>query len=388
MILSRNLIVLLGTTLTITITTLVGCAPGIIEGSDIGSTDGGDNDGLDYVEDDYLPVENEVAEDYDSGSIDEGSDPDHDEDSMDIPVLLIDGLDTDYYNVPRTSPILLTLQSSLFTSNAEAGYILEAGDDSYIATTNNNLDGAKIIGNKFVWTAYNEYPSSILHGLMVGYNINYIIRHNYFNLLRYTSVFKGGIEEPMSWTSGGHSYNIHKNTRALTIKGMAGVRIYNNTFYSSGYSPLYHISLEENTGGDPNHPAQYTLIKNNIFYQVDGFPAIRVRQSSCLTGLECDYNIYYCENCENNEPNFWIEGTTYSWDQWRALGYDIHSVVLDPNFTDTRSFVPAARLDYGIDLGAEHTIGLATTAKWKVGEYPAVARQNGAWQVGAVIYAE
>ncbi|TLX75681.1 T9SS type A sorting domain-containing protein [Labilibacter sediminis] len=301
-------------------------------------------------------------------------------------VLLIDGIETDYHNVPRKSRTLLTIQNSRFVSDAGSGYILEAGDDSYVVSRCNNLDGAKIIGNKFIWTGYDQYPKSTLHGLMVGYNINYTIKHNYFDRLRYTSVFKAGIEDEMAWTSGAHSYNIHKDTKALTIKGIDGVRIYNNTFYSSGYSPLYHISLEENTGGEPDHPATNIIIKNNIFYQKDNFPAIRLRQSSCLEGLQCDYNVYYCENTFNNEPTFSIGGKSYNWNEWRELGFDTHSVVINPMFKDTENFVPSERLDYGVDLGEEHNTGLSTTATWEVGKYPATTVQGENWQVGAVLY--
>jgi hypothetical protein len=302
-------------------------------------------------------------------------------------ILLLDGLNTNYYDVPRTAPTELTIQRSLFTSSAGSGYILEAGDDSYIPNTNNNLDGAKIIGNKFIWTAYDMYPSSILHGLMVGYNINYTIQHNYFDRLRYTSVFKGGIEEPMQWTKGGHSYNIHKNTKALTIKGITGVKILNNTFYSSSFSPLYHISIEENTGGEPDLPAENTTIQNNIFYQKDIFPAIRIRQASCLKGLVCDYNVYFCEKSDGNEPTFRIDEIDYSWTEWRAIGFDSHSLILDPMFIDTENFVPKNRLNYGIALGEEFLTGLATNAMWEIGKYPATTKQNEKWQIGAVLYA-
>jgi hypothetical protein len=304
--------------------------------------------------------------------------------------LTIEDIDTtvtgsDGYNVPRNTPTTLTIQRSRFVSGEKSAYIVQAGDDSYVSIRDNNLDGAKIIGNKFVWTGYNTYPTSTMHGLMVGYNINYIIKHNFFDHLRYTSVFKGGIEEPMTWTAGAHSYNIHYNTKALTIKGIAGIRVYNNTFYSTGFSPLYHISIEENTGGEPDHPATNTQIKNNIFYQKDVFPAIRIRQSSCLQGLVCDYNVYYVESGSNNEPTFSIDGRTVSWSEWKALGYDAHSVVINPNFVDEIHFAPSARLDYGQNLGSAYNEGLTTDATWIVGKYPKTALQDATWQVGAVL---
>ncbi len=301
-------------------------------------------------------------------------------------VLVLDALETDYLNVPRKEPVQLTIKRSFFRFDDSRFFILEAGDNTDDNTTKNNLDGAMIIGNKFVWTADNDDQASTQHSLMLGNNINYTIRHNYFDRLRYTSVFKNPGEEAMEWTDGAHAYNIHKNTRALIIKGMSGVRIYNNTFYAKDLSPLYHISIEENTGSEPAVPATKIKIKNNIFYQDASIPAFRIRQKSGLEGLECDYNIYYCENREDKQPYFEIEGENISWDEWRALGFDKHSIIMDPIFTDTESFVPVERLNFGVDLGSDHATGLATTTTWELGKYPDTAEQNGEWQVGAVLY--
>jgi uncharacterized repeat protein (TIGR02059 family) len=68
------------------------------------------------------------------------------------------------------------------------------------------------------------------------------------------------------------------------------------------------------------------------------------------------------------------------------MGYDKHSVVINPGFRDLVNFVPSKRLDFGKDLGTEWKDGLAVNAKWGSGD-PATASQNGTWQVGAVVYA-
>ena len=80
------------------------------------------------------------------------------------------------------------------------------------------------------------------------------------------------------------------------------------------------------------------------------------------------------------------DGTQKSFAQWQALGYDQHSVVINPNFKDLVSFVPATRLDYGTDLGSTFKDGLSVNAKWGMTD-PETTAQNGKWQVGAVIYA-
>ena len=94
--------------------------------------------------------------------------------------LTVDGLNTNYYSVSRVSPIKLTVKRSLFISGANEGYLLVAGDDTYVGTRDNHLDGAKIIGNKFVWNGYNEFPGSILHGVLLGMNKNQVVKHNLY----------------------------------------------------------------------------------------------------------------------------------------------------------------------------------------------------------------
>ena len=69
-----------------------------------------------------------------------------------------------------------------------------------------------------------------------------------------------------------------------------------------------------------------------------------------------------------------------------GVGYDAHSVMVNPNFNNLTDFVPASRLNNGTNLGSNWQTGLSTTASWIVGSAPETALQNGAWQVGARIY--
>lgn len=305
-------------------------------------------------------------------------------------VVTLDGLDTDVYYVQRTSPRLLTIRSSLFASDRSNGIVLHAGDDSYVASNYNNLDGAKIIGNMFVWKTRPPFRG-LLHGAVMGYNINYTTSHNYADGIPYAFIYKGGNRIPMTWTSGSHSYNIHRNVKVGTVvKGMSGVRIYNNTYYNTRYNNWHHIGILENNGADqtpPYAPAKNTEIINNIFFQKSNSPAIRVYKGG-TEGLTIDYNIYYCEDCIDHKPRFEVEGRSVSWSEWQAMGYDTHSRIMDPAFIDTVKMIPVKRLDYGKDLGDGYSVGLATTAEWKVGQYPDTAKQNGKWQVGAVIREE
>jgi hypothetical protein len=303
--------------------------------------------------------------------------------------LTVDGVNTHTYSVSRVSPIKLTVKRSLFVSGANEGYLLVAGDDTYVGARDNHLDGAKIIGNKFVWNGYEEFPGSILHGILVGMNKNQVVKHNFTDGVPYSIVYKSANDEPMESTSGGHSYNIHRNSKTLNIKGMSGVKIYNNTFYNTRYSSFYNIHIYENNSSgevEPYTPSKNVKIKNNIIYQKYDIPAIDVAQNTCLEGFESDYNVYWCEECEDNKPSFEINGVSLTWEEWKALGYDTHSHILNPNFIDTMFLVPAARIDYGTNLGIDFEYGLGPFATWNVGHYPDTVRQNGLWQIGAVIY--
>jgi len=106
-------------------------------------------------------------------------------------------------------------------------------------------------------------------------------------------------------------------------------------------------------------------------------------ESWCLNDFESDYNVFYCET---GTPVFVISGTVKTFAEWQELGYDIHSVVVNPDFINTTSFVPVSRLDHGTNLGPEWQTGLSTNATWSSAN-PATTAQNGTWQVGAMVFA-
>jgi len=284
-------------------------------------------------------------------------------------------------------------QNLFFTNNAITSvntsmYMLKAGDD-YQTSTNNNLDYAEITGNKLTWNG-TQTGSIITHGLFAGYNINQIIKWNYLRYVPYGIIFKSGAygNPNMNITYGSASYNIVNGGRfAGRCKGINGSRFYNNTFYGDAGS-WYLMLINENSDGEPTYPGNpsiNTKVKNNIFYTTTKTPSISIDTGS-LSGFECDYNIYWCE-AGDHTPVFAIDGSTRTWAEWRALGYDAHSVVVNPNFTNMEDFIPTARLDYGTDLGTEFNTGLSTAATWVVGVTPATRIQSGTWQVGARIFA-
>jgi hypothetical protein len=260
--------------------------------------------------------------------------------------------------------------------------MLQAGDE-VAASTNNNLDGEIITGNRFTWNGTDM--TSITHGVFTGHNKNVIIEYNYLNKVPMGIVRKSAND--MTNTSGGVAYNlVISPSVAVVVKGMSNVGIYNNTFYQTRtYAQTNRglIDVYSNTDISPSSYAHGTKIKNNIFYTKFQTTNIRIIDNDCLTGFECDYNLYWCEA---GTPTFDVNGAIITFAQWQALGYDTHSVVVNPNFINFTDLNPAARLDYGTNLGTSWQTGLSATATWIAGSSPSTTNQDGTWQVGARIY--
>ncbi len=287
-------------------------------------------------------------------------------------------------NIPRAVPTKFTYQNNSITSVNSSGYLLQAGDEGSLPS-NNNLDNELITGNKFIWNGIPD-QAIITHGIFVGYNINSIVRYNYLQNVPYGIIFKSGTDAGvnMTFTSGGCAYNICRNGKfAGRVKGINGVKFYNNTFYSGDGKGWYLLLVTGNSDRTIPSPSVGTKIFNNIFYSTTQIPMIEI-ESGCLKDFESDYNVYWCSA---GEPLFNIDGVNLTWAQWKARGYDAHSIIIDPDFKDTIHLVPATRLDYGKNLGADWQTGLSVSATWTPALPPATADQNGSWQAGAYVYA-
>jgi len=287
-------------------------------------------------------------------------------------------------NIPRAVPTILTYKNNSITSVNSVGYLLCAGDEAPSAT-NNNLDNAVISGNRFEWKGTNS-ESIITHGLFTGYNINTTVKFNFLSGVPYGIIFKSGTDagDNMTFTSGGCAYNICRNGKfAVRMKGINGVRVYNNTFYNDDETGWYFVYISANGDRVKKSFSTGTKVFNNIFYSTSRFPMVMV-EPGCETGFECDYNVYWCTV---GEPVFSINGATKTWAEWRAMGYDTHSIIADPGFISKTELVPRTRLNYGKSLSLEWQSGLSTTAGWVPGVSPLTTNQNGTWQVGARVYA-
>ena len=293
-------------------------------------------------------------------------------------------------NISRKDSSSFIYRNNSVTSVNSGGYMLQAGDEGP-ASTNNNLNGEHILGNKFTWNGV-DVASTITHGIFLGYNINTLVEYNYLYRIPTGIVIKSN---GMTYTSGGVAYNIinKSGTIGVVVKGTNGVNIINNTFYSDEVkwtdnskpgTPYGLVDIYANDGLQPWAYSTGTKIKNNIFYTVNQICNINVVDAMDAVGFESDYNLFWCEA---GTPMFKYFGVEKTFAEWQALGYDTHSVVIDPGFMDFTNFVPASRLDYGIDAGQEWKTGLSTDATWITGTSPSTTDQNGNWQVGARVFA-
>jgi hypothetical protein len=283
--------------------------------------------------------------------------------------------------IPRSEPTDFTFKNNLITSVNKNGYMLQAGDEQP-GITNNNLAGAIITGNKLIWNGTSM--TSITHGIFTGCNVNVTIKYNYCYKVPMAIICKSG--NSMQNKSGGIAYNIIISPNCgIPVKGISGLNIFNNTFYqdrSESQTNRELINVYTNTDNGLYSVSHNTKIYNNIFYTKFLTTNIRIDDTESLNGFECDYNIYWCEK---GDPVFEVAGESKTWEQWRNLGFDKHSVLINPDFLDLINFIPAKRLDYGTVLGSKWKEGLSLKSTWGSKD-PDTKAQNGTWQVGARIY--
>jgi hypothetical protein len=290
-----------------------------------------------------------------------------------------------YRIYPRDSPVDALIEKSKFTSTVENTYILQTGDDGYRPETALNVNNARITGNYLDYVHPNR---GFMHAIIAGYNLDYQITYNYINRSYFAVVAEAGFNDgsPMVNTNYVISGNIFRNNvTPVSIAGYDNLLVSNNTFYNERSDAGFAIKISESNGTTVPAICRNIRIMNNIVFLANSTKAIYLI-SSCDQGLLVDYNLYYSGIGADNEPEFAIDGITHTWSEWRALGYDEHSVIIDPNFNNSEELVPATPLYYGTDLGFEHAYSLSTDASWIVGYAPNTTRQGTTWQVGAKIY--
>ena len=167
----------------------------------------------------------------------------------------------------------------------------------------------------------------------------------------------------------------------------SSMKMYNNTFYAttSHVSPLFLIGFSS------------VDVRNNIFYA----PSLGAGSVYLATDLYTqnhsmtwDYNQYYNNSHSNIMVGYGDTGvgiadgaSTYTWTQWRAAGYDLHSTYN----TNTPTFISSSGTNgtnYALQSGSEG-INDGTTIPFVTDDYSGIARPQGsAYDLGAFEYSE
>ena len=125
----------------------------------------------------------------------------------------------------------------------------------------------------------------------------------------------------------------------------------NNIFVESSASQVF-LRLATATG---------FRFRNNIVYYTDPQAALfRIRGYQEGSVAECDRNLYF----DGGRKDFRIEGgAVATFDDWRKLGHDVHSIIADPLFMDPSKDDYRLKPDSpALALGFKPIEGLPTTA--------------------------
>ena len=280
-------------------------------------------------------------------------------------------------------------------------YVILVGSDSPNSSSKGYYNGATFIGNSLtgVGTLANTH-ASLIECLMLGDSQNGIWKYNFLTNCPYGIPTKA---YGTSNSSGVIGYNCFLNcVRSLTVKGVSGTNLFNNTFVAndSSSSDAYTF-IAITVSDDGTQKATGTVIKNNVFYS-NGYwssTIIEVDQAS-IAGLACDYNIYYdtqgilfriignANGVNGGETTGVIEEFTTLAD-WQAYGatfgltWDAHSQVINPNLNLT-TLVPTSKLSYGTNLGSTYQLGISPSNTWNA-TTTATATQPSTWECGAFV---
>jgi len=288
-----------------------------------------------------------------------------------------------------------TITNNTFNSKSLGGYILSVGHDATPAIgVMNKLDGAIITGNKVLGAAY--WDDSILnhstHNIIVGYNINAQIEHNFVAGGGYGIIVKSN--NTMQYTSGGVYNNIlyNNNIAGIVMKGMGGVDVVNNTIYNAidtaehsfGVDVRYHN--EEATATASTNCSVYNNIIYGITPTTTTFYSINVGEYS-TSGFSNDNNSFYTQSGDINLKYNNTNNNTIS--AWQTLTSDAtNSIEADPLFVSTSTlnfFLQTGSPAIGVGtttLGSTYELGIEKAATWPG---PATTTRV-TWDLGAYVY--
>jgi len=191
-------------------------------------------------------------------------------------------------------------------------------------------------------------------GIGIDFSENAVVRYNYIHDNWGKGLYVYGYNESNFEVYGNV---IHGNDCGILIGAaspyiLANVKVYNNTCYNNyntnSYGPNYNTELWVDN-------ATNVEVLNNIAYANNNNIAIHIGPN--VTNETVDYNSGYRDN---GGDLYNIDNSNKTWSQWRAAGYDINGINLDPQLNNPlgKDFTLKATspcIDAGIDVGLPYS---------------------------------
>jgi len=232
----------------------------------------------------------------------------------------------------------IVIDSNTFLSENGSGAFIVIGTEPFLST--DSCIKGYIRDNKMYGPGYYGNAAGSKHGVLVwNQSIDFI--NNYIN-----GSFLGFVIKSNGGTYDNNIYNcvVENCSSPLTIKGVQGTEIYNNTFINAGIATFSYEDNEGASGYSGN-----TKYKNNIIISdiVSNY-ALGFENDEDTIGCEFENNIYY-----NYTDVTRLESLGYyNLSEWQSQGFDINSYISNPLLDAT--YTPATGSDAinnGADLG-------------------------------------
>jgi len=199
------------------------------------------------------------------------------------------------------------------------------------AAQHNHFNGFEMNDNVCYAPAYYGNGYGTMHGLFAWGNNGNMLR-NYVNGAWIGCLMKGA-DLTVTFSM---SYNKLINCGAsLYIKGVTGAEVSHNIVDTNcAVSSSNAVVITRNVA----LKAQSTNIHHNeLTYRgsLSSFSLIYIENADCLTGFTSDYNTFYTTQAHVAT----VGSTNYTFAEWQALGYDLHSTLLSvaPAFDESET---------------------------------------------------
>jgi len=280
-----------------------------------------------------------------------------------------------------TKPQSVKFHNNVFQFKNVNNHTLAVGSEGSGAS-DNFYDGTEFIGNKL--TGIGDMTQGQNHAIFLGFNKGGIVKYNFLENCPDAIVLKANGDDN---TSGIVSHNLIKNSTnyGVIIKGIQNTKVYNNTFYNDNSVLNWACFIEILKDPSGGKGSTGTIIKNNIFYSTGKqWIMIGIEDPESMVNLQCDYNVYYRAGA-NQSISFSVnDGSTthyYSFAQWQALGFDKHSVVVDPGL-NSNTLIPNSAVLKAVNLGEAYNSSIDISNTWNRRDIISKV-QGSTWQNGA-----